>query len=757
MSVPIIKYSFETSTSTVVPNEGSLGSLNDGTFRNSAFIISTDYAVGTKCLMLRNDGQLISNDSFAFDTSFTVCFWFKILQYNTSDVHYIFNFNDSNYNLQFYIQNGSIIFYKNDGINTVTQTTGFVIDNSWHYYSIGYNSITKTFGISRDCVFTSISCPTGYNTLYNSCQFIGIGSSLSSVYLYDDFRVYSSSYLSLTDIQSLFNSFSNSTKDTIVPLIHYTFELISGTTVKNEGMSSSDGTLSTVSCVSTSNPAIGTQCLDLYSGTSCLSVPSIVLSGGSFTVCFWYLKQNSTITENGARVFDLSTALDTTTSEVSVGFVGTTGHMDITIAGTQLVFCTTNCCDGVWRHVAITYDSTSGKYSFYFNGIKCTNSMSGPGVGTAVTRTVCFLERSAQTIPQYATMMIDEFRIYDKTCLSHVSIAQMCGNCMYMTSSRVLLNTVLNSYLPSTTKAPETRLCAKLGNSFVDLNTLYAPFLSGTPVVTCFNTRFNPLSLSNCINFFSADEGVELNGTSVVSWKDYSHNNNNAVSNSAVTLPTYGTNTNGRPCVLFDGITSGQYLYCNGTTTDVTNATFCFVMHTSPTVSGFKTLLSCGGSIIANYIYLYISNLLALNIELYPTSQTSTTPIFTSGVPCIFITTVSFSFGSPNTINIKVYVNGIIVMNVQNKQIISSTKINCSNWYLGNDPNYPSRVLNGGLSSVIIYSSLLSDTEREKIEGYLAWKWWGNGNAILSSTHSYYSVPPQINDIGVLFNPLSYS
>ena len=359
--------------------------------------------------------------------------------------------------------------------------------------------------------------------------------------------------------------------------------------------------------------------------------------------------------------------------------------------------------------------------------------------------------------PQYTTMMIDEFRIYDKTCLSHVSIAQMCGNCMYMTSSRVLLNTVLNSYLPSTTKAPETRLCAKLGNSFVDLNTLYAPFLSGTPVVTCFNTRFNPLSLSNCINFFSADEGVELNGTSVVSWKDYSHNNNNAVSNSAVTLPTYGTNTNGRPCVLFDGITSGQYLYCSGTTTDVTNATFCFVMHTSPTVSGFKTLLSCGGSIIANYIYLYISNALVLNIELYPTSQTSTTPIFTSGVPCIFITTVSFSFGSPNTINIKVYVNGIIVMNVQNRQIISSTKINCSNWYLGNDPNYPSRVLNGGLSSVIIYSSLLSDTEREKIEGYLAWKWWGNGNAILSSTHSYYSVPPQINDIGTLFNPLSYS
>ena len=94
MSVPIIKYSFETS---VVPNEGSLGSLNDGIFSSGAFIISTDYAVGTKCLMLRNYGQLIlGNDSFSFDTSFTVCFWFKILQYNTSDAHNIFTCDDAN-------------------------------------------------------------------------------------------------------------------------------------------------------------------------------------------------------------------------------------------------------------------------------------------------------------------------------------------------------------------------------------------------------------------------------------------------------------------------------------------------------------------------------------------------------------------------------------------------------------------------------------------------------------------------------------
>ena len=80
-------------------------------------------------------------------------------------------------------------------------------------------------------------------------------------------------------------------------------------------------------------------------------------------------------------------------------------------------------------------------------------------------------------------------------------------------------------------------------------------------------------------------------------------------------------------------------------------------------------------------------------------------------------------------------------------------KINFSNWYIGNDPNNSTCNLNGGLPSVIIYPSLLSDTECQKVENYLEWKWWGSGNAILNSTHSSYSVPLQINNIGILFFP----
>ena len=47
----------------------------------------------------------------------------------------------------------------------------------------------------------------------------------------------------------------------------------------------------------------------------------------------------------------------------------------------------------------------------------------------------------------------------------------------------------------------------------------------------------------------------------------------------------------------------------------------------------------------------------------------------------------------------------------------------------------------GGISSLIVYSHILTDTERTKVEGYLAWKWWENGS-ILPSTHAYYNSPP---------------
>lgn len=44
----------------------------------------------------------------------------------------------------------------------------------------------------------------------------------------------------------------------------------------------------------------------------------------------------------------------------------------------------------------------------------------------------------------------------------------------------------------------------------------------------------------------------------------------------------------------------------------------------------------------------------------------------------------------------------------------------------------------------IIVTGPLTTDQRQLIEGYLSWKWWGNGTTVLPSTHPYYSTQPNM-------------
>jgi hypothetical protein len=47
-------------------------------------------------------------------------------------------------------------------------------------------------------------------------------------------------------------------------------------------------------------------------------------------------------------------------------------------------------------------------------------------------------------------------------------------------------------------------------------------------------------------------------------------------------------------------------------------------------------------------------------------------------------------------------------------------------------------------AEVIVYVGVLSNFTRQQIEGYLAWKWFGDGAAVLPSNHPYFSAGPTI-------------
>jgi hypothetical protein len=62
------------------------------------------------------------------------------------------------------------------------------------------------------------------------------------------------------------------------------------------------------------------------------------------------------------------------------------------------------------------------------------------------------------------------------------------------------------------------------------------------------------------------------------------------------------------------------------------------------------------------------------------------------------------------------------------------------NLYIGHD-NYPGEdFITGTISECLLYTSLLTQSQRQEVEGYLAWKWGLQGS--LPSTHPYKLFPP---------------
>jgi len=110
---------------------------------------------------------------------------------------------------------------------------------------------------------------------------------------------------------------------------------------------------------------------------------------------------------------------------------------------------------------------------------------------------------------------------------------------------------------------------------------------------------------------------------------------------------------------------------------------------------------------------------------------TGTLPI-TSGVT--YIAGVSYS-----TAGISIFVNGLLsVTNATNPSFTAGTTT------IGYG-NFNSFYLTGSISEIIIYNAVLSTSQRQIVEGYLAWKW--NMRTSLAINHPFRNFVPTINSI----------
>jgi hypothetical protein len=250
------------------------------------------------------------------------------------------------------------------------------------------------------------------------------------------------------------------------------------------------------------------------------------------------------------------------------------------------------------------------------------------------------------------------------------------------------------------------------------------------------STAWTPLNVSGLQNFYSADSGVTVVSGTITQWSDLSGNNRHATQATPANQPVLATTTvNGFPMINFGNV-AGKVMTATGYTGIA--FTFATVLYLSLSTS-FNTFLGTAGTYLANSVHNQFSpNTRNMQLDVSGAAAAYAPGYaFTDLTPFLVVLTGSISGTSVTRI---AYVNGTAY--TTNTQTVSTiTTFNWSSFNIGGWDQDTARTLNGGMSALAMYNTVLSTADRQKLEGYMAWKWWGSGS-ILPSTHPYRNERP---------------
>jgi hypothetical protein len=223
-------------------------------------------------------------------------------------------------------------------------------------------------------------------------------------------------------------------------------------------------------------------------------------------------------------------------------------------------------------------------------------------------------------------------------------------------------------------------------------------------------------------------DGADPNATGVVpavdtvltTWKDKSANAVVPTLSGGGTLTFKGTNSG--KGVNFDG---NVYLSLPNGTLPSGTGSFTYFIVIKPTANNSQMLVSMAAN-LNSAPYTFGLFLLSPYLDYFQPDLNGTIP------PTNTISLVTAQYDS--SIHTRYYSYNATVNATDSSTTLN---LNSSNVYIG--ATYGGSGLYAGtMCEVLVYSSILSTTDRQSIEGYLAWKWGFNSS--LPPSHPYYSV-----------------
>ncbi len=237
---------------------------------------------------------------------------------------------------------------------------------------------------------------------------------------------------------------------------------------------------------------------------------------------------------------------------------------------------------------------------------------------------------------------------------------------------------------------------------------------------------------------------ITLNGATVSQWDDKSGNGRNVAQATAASQPTYSIfSASAKAALSFDGGDSLENLVPGDLLQNVPGATLatvanytnntvgrCVVGISTPTAGQNRATLSANLAGTAGYL----TGGRRLDSDTFGLAGSAT---FTAAATLIQTGVLDYTNSDAFS-----YVNGSL--NASNTSF--QTNGNTSNTspgalYIGQSGTATNSMI-GLIGEVIVTSTALSAADRERVEGYLAWKWALEGN--LPGGHTYKNSPPQV-------------
>lgn len=243
----------------------------------------------------------------------------------------------------------------------------------------------------------------------------------------------------------------------------------------------------------------------------------------------------------------------------------------------------------------------------------------------------------------------------------------------------------------------------------------------------------------------SESSTIILNGSTVSQWNDKSGNGINLSQANASLQPTYSSSgLNSKPSVVFDGTSKNLFRGASNILRNVAGMSEFMVLQCDavPSVAQNWLLITSGAS---NARYQVTTQTLPkiqtagrrLDGNSFQIATTSTQDI-TSGLQVLHSSVIDYSIATATQ-----WINGTqegTTSSFQTSGVTSNTS--SQGMVLAAQTSAGASYANIRVSEIIVSHAAQNDVIRQKIEGYLAWKWDLVGN--LPANHPYKNNPPTV-------------